>query len=63
MQLFLLLCAAILSVGVLVLALLFLFSRISKAAYTAASSGIAVALIFTLFHFVYLYLKKGTDAR
>ncbi len=58
MRLFLLLLAALLSLGIFVLAMLFLANKISKLRYTVFSSGISILAIFALFHFLYLYLTK-----
>lgn len=63
MRIFLLLLAALLSVGILALAVLFCANKLSKLRYTALSSGISIVAVFALFHFLYLYLTKGQKQR
>ena len=58
MRIFLLLLAILLSLGVCILAILFLMNKISKIRYTVFSSGISILAIFAVFHFLYLYLSK-----
>ena len=58
MRIFLLLLAVLLSLGIFILAILFFANKISKIRYTVLSSGISILTIFSLFHFLYLYLSK-----
>ncbi|MBR5319534.1 MAG: hypothetical protein IKU46_08080 [Peptococcaceae bacterium] len=58
MRILLLLAAALLSLGILFLAFLFLSGILTAVLYTVCSSGISILLIFALFHFIYLYLNK-----
>ena len=59
MRILLLLAAALLSVGIVVLAALFVTGALTAFLYTILSSGISILLIFALFHFIYLYLTKS----
>ena len=59
MRILLLLAAALLSVGIVVLAALFVTGSLTAFLYTILSSGISILLIFALFHFIYLYLTKS----
>ncbi|MBR2627932.1 MAG: hypothetical protein IKD30_06690 [Peptococcaceae bacterium] len=58
MRILLLLAAALFSLGIILLACLFLTGALSAFLYTVFSSGISILLIFALFHFIYLYLQK-----
>ena len=58
MRILLLLAAALFSLGIILLACLFLTGVLSAFLYTVFSSGISILLIFALFHFIYLYLQK-----
>ena len=58
MRILLLLAAALLSLGIIFLAFLFLSGSLTAFLYTIFSSGISILLIFALFHFIYLYLNK-----
>lgn len=58
MRILLLLAAALFSLGIVLLAALFLTGTLSAFLYTVFSSGISILLIFALFHFIYLYLQK-----
>ena len=58
MRILLLLTAALFSIGIVCLAVLFLTGALSAFLYTVFSSGISVLLIFALFHFIYLYLNR-----
>lgn len=58
MRILLLLTAALFSIGIICLAILFLTGSLSAFLYTVFSSGISVLLIFALFHFIYLYLNR-----
>lgn len=49
---------ALLSLGVLALAALFLVGVLSPLLYAACSVGVSIVLILTAFHFIYLYLRK-----
>ena len=51
--------AILLSIGLCCLAIAFFTGRVSALLYTILSTGISIALIFALFHFIYLYLAKG----
>ncbi len=59
MRILLLLAAALLSIGIVGLAFLFLSGVLTTVLYTVFSSAISILLIFALFHFIYLYLSKG----
>ena len=59
MRILLLLAAALFSVGIVVLAALFVTGSLTAFLYTILSSGISILLIFALFHFIYLYLTKS----
>ena len=58
MRILLLLIALFLSLGILFFAFYFLAGKLSKLCYTVLSSGISILLIFSLFHFIYLFLTK-----
>ncbi len=59
MRILLLLAAALLSIGIVGLAFLFLSGVLTTVLYTVFSSAISILLIFALFHFIYLYLSKS----
>ena len=61
MRILLLLAAALLSLGIVCLAALFLTGSLSAFWYTVFSSGISILLIFALFHFIYLYLNRKSE--
>ena len=61
MRTILLIIAVLLSIGVCCLAIAFFTGRISALLYTILSAGISVVLVFSLFHFIYLYLSKGKN--
>ncbi|MBR4945286.1 MAG: hypothetical protein IKZ26_07750 [Peptococcaceae bacterium] len=58
MRILLLLAAALISIGIIALAFLFLTGALSAFLYTLVSTGITILLTFALFHFIYLYLQK-----
>lgn len=54
----LLLIAALLAAGIVAFAILFVLGILSPLFYTICSTGISILLVFTTFHFIYLYLRK-----
>ncbi len=58
MRILLLFAAALLSGAVLFLTYTFLSGTLSSLLYAIFSSAIEILLLFALFHFIYLYLRK-----